>query len=138
MSSPRYGYRTLRVWHDSMDLTVNIYRITATFPRHEMFGLTSQMQRAAASIPANIAEGRSRGYAGDYLRFVAIAQGSLGELETLLELSGRLDYAQPSTIETMLDHCGQVGRQLNSLRASLETQPRSQRSAGRSNHSPDS
>ena len=120
MATQQYGYRTLRVWHDSMDLAEDVYRLTAGYPRHELFGMSSQLQRAAVSIALNVAEGRERDSVGDYLRFVSIAKGSLAEVETLLELSGRLDYAQPSDIAALQERCARVGRQLHALRSSLK------------------
>jgi four helix bundle protein len=119
-ANQQYGYRTLRVWHDAMSLTEQVYRLTASFPRHEVMGLSSQLQRAAVSI----AEGRSRGYPGDYLRFISIARGSLGETETLIEIAGRLDYASSADVEALLDLCSRIGRQLHSLRTSVQAQQR--------------
>ena len=75
------SHRDLRVWQLGMDLTVECYKETSTFPKHELYGLTSQIRRAASSIPANIAEGHARGK-NEYQQFLKIAQGSLTELET--------------------------------------------------------
>ena len=85
------GFRGLRVWQDAMDLAVLIYRVTSIFPKHETYGLMSQMRRASTSIPANLAEGNARRGRGEYLHFVSIARGSLAELDTYLELCVRLE-----------------------------------------------
>jgi four helix bundle protein len=84
------NYRDLKVWQTAMTLTENIYKITGSFPSRETYALANQLQRAAVSIPSNIAEGHARSSTKDYLRFVSIAQGSLAEAETQLELSHRL------------------------------------------------
>lgn len=92
---PRGGimdYRDLDVWKTAMSLTTEIYKLTGGFPPDERFGLTSQMRRAAVSIPANIAEGYGRETSGAYIQFLRISQGSARELETLIEISDQLDY----------------------------------------------
>ena len=81
------GYKQLIVWQKSKQLAVAVYKLTEKFPREEIFGLTSQMRRAAVSIPSNIAEGRMRGTKKDFLSFLRIAYGSGAELETQLEIS---------------------------------------------------
>src|SRR6185503_16150927 len=86
------GHRDLRVWHDAMELAEAVYALTKTFPREEIYGLTSQLKRAAVSVPSNIAEGYGRG-GKDYERFVCLAYGSLLELETQIELASRLTLA---------------------------------------------
>jgi four helix bundle protein len=87
-------YRDLRAWQLAMDAVPAIYRVANQLPDEETFGLGSQLRRAAVSIPANISEGHARGQTREFLRFACIARGSLAELETLLELSRRLGYAQ--------------------------------------------
>ena len=86
------GYRDLRVWQSGYDLTLELYRLTKRFPKEEIFGLTSQMRRAASSVPANIAEGYERNHRKEYLQFLHIAKGSLGELDTYLLLAKDLGY----------------------------------------------
>ena len=76
------SYRDLRVWQKAMDLVVTSYEVAKQFPQSELYGLVSQIQRAAVSIPANIAEGHGREHLGDYLHHLSIANGSLMELET--------------------------------------------------------
>jgi four helix bundle protein len=84
------SFRDLRVWQAGMDLVEQVYRATKGFPRQETFGLAVQMQRAAVSVPSNIAEGHTRAYTREYLHHVAIAHGSLAELQPQLELAVRL------------------------------------------------
>ncbi|OGW35518.1 MAG: hypothetical protein A2X58_00730 [Nitrospirae bacterium GWC2_56_14] len=86
------GFRELNVWQRAYALTLDLYRITRKFPKAEIYGLTSQLQRAAVSVPANIAEGYERNHRKEYLQFLFIAKGSLGELDTLLLLSRDLGY----------------------------------------------
>lgn len=83
-------YKDLIVWQRSVDLTTSIYELTAGFPLEERYGLASQMQRAAVSIPSNIAEGKLRGGQKEWVRFLRIAFGSGGELETQIEIAKRL------------------------------------------------
>jgi four helix bundle protein len=115
------SYKDLTVWQKSMDLTVEIYEITERFPQTERFGLTSQMQRAAVSIPSNIAEGQKRNHLPEYLQFLSISYGSGAELETQLEICRklpqlkRLDY---SKAELLLE---EVMKMLNVMISKLTT-----------------
>jgi four helix bundle protein len=86
------NYRELIVWRKGMDLVESVYRATIGFPREEIYGLTSQIRRAAVSIPSNIAEGQGRGATRDFLYFLSIAQGSLKEVETQVLIAERLAY----------------------------------------------
>lgn len=86
-------YREMIVWQRSMELVVACYHCTKAFPTDERFGLTQQVRRAAVSIPSNIAESQGRWHRGEFLHHIAIARGSLQELETLLEIAERLGYA---------------------------------------------
>src|SRR5437870_1052180 len=113
------SFRDLRVWQASMDLVEEIYRVTATFPRAEVYGLASQMQRAAVSVPANIAEGHTRSYTRDYLHYVAMAHGSLAELETQIEIAIRLGYLEPRLGTSLAESSAALSRQLNALRIAL-------------------
>jgi four helix bundle protein len=87
------GFRELRVWNKAIDLTELIYRLTSDFPKAEIYGLTSQMRRAAVSIASNIAEGSARGTKKDFKQFVLIAKGSVCELQTQLVIASRLALA---------------------------------------------
>jgi len=89
-------YKSLIVWQKSITLVKLIYRLTASFPAEERFGLTSQMRRAAVSVPSNIAEGQARRTTGDYVRFVSNAEGSLAELDTQLIIAIDLEYLDKS------------------------------------------
>jgi four helix bundle protein len=113
------SYRELIVWQKAMNLVVSVYKSTQDFPKHEVYGLVSQIQRAAVSIPSNIAEGHSLRQTPNFIRHLAIACGSLAELETQLEIARRLGYLQISaTLET---EAAEVGRMLTKLRTSLQS-----------------
>ena len=116
------SYRDLEIWQRSMDLALVCYQVTKGFPRTETFGLASQLQRAAVSVPANIAEGRGRRSTGDFLRFLNIASGSLAETETHLMLAQRLGYIKSEQLKTLLVCAAQIGKMLNGLRRSLNNQ----------------
>ena len=90
------GHKSLDVWKESVDLSVCIYRLTSGFPKTEDFGLTSQMRRAGVSIPSNIAEGAGRGATKEFIQFLKIANGSLTELDTQLEIALKLGYISDS------------------------------------------
>lgn len=92
MENEAKGFRQLTVWQKAYELTLEIYRLAKAFPKQEIYGLTSQLQRAAVSIPANIAEGYERNHRKEYLQFLFIAKGSLGEVETYLLLAKDLGY----------------------------------------------
>ena len=113
------GYRELTAWQKSYTLALEVYRATGTFPRSETFGLTSQLRRAAVSIPANIAEGHCRHTRADYLRFLSIARGSTGELNTLLSLARDLSYLDAATAEQLGGAVNSVGMLLTRLTQSL-------------------
>jgi four helix bundle protein len=113
------SYRDLRVWQASMDLVERVYQITRDFPKHETYALCSQMQRAAISIPSNIAEGHAREHIKEYLHHLSMAQASIAELETQLEIATRLDYIGLERFNQAFDFTQSLGRQLRSLRKSL-------------------
>jgi four helix bundle protein len=115
------GFRELRVWQAGMDLVVGVYELTRTLPKSEVYGLSSQLQRAAVSVPANIAEGHARGHLKEYLQFLTIARASLAEVATYLELIERLSYAHPEQTQPLLDLTASLNRQLLALRDSLST-----------------
>jgi four helix bundle protein len=103
-----------------MRLVQSVYLVTQGFPRDEAFGLTSQMRRAAVSVPSNIAEGQAREHLREYLHHLSMAQGSLAELETQMEIASGLEYASAETTEQILRDAGAVARQLRGLRSALE------------------
>jgi four helix bundle protein len=119
-AAPLRGFRELRVWQAAMDLTKDVYAMPRAFPKYETYGLSSQMQRAAVSVAANIAEGHTRHHLGEYLHHISIGRASLAELETFLELTKRLRYVAESDVVALLERCAVLGRQLNALRNSLE------------------
>ena len=115
------NFRDLRVWQLGMQLAEEVYQLSREFPRHEVYGLGSQIQRAAVSIPANIAEGHAIGSTKDFARFLGIAQGSLAELETHLMLAERMKYGDPIQIGSILSRCGEEARMLRGLRRSVRS-----------------
>jgi len=117
---PIESYQDLEVWQRGMDLAQQVYGLTAGFPREERYGLTDQMRRAAVSIPANIAEGWGRSGTKEFQHFLAIAMGSLRELETHLLLSQRVGLSTEDRIHPLLDTATILGKQLLSLTRSLE------------------
>ena len=115
-------YSELLVWQKAMDLVTTVYRMTKAFPADEKFGLTAQMQRAAVSIPANVAEGHGRKSTKAYLNHVSIANGSLMELETLLQIAARLDYLENHRLLEVLKQTNEIGKMLSGLTRSLNPQ----------------
>lgn len=113
------SYRDLDVWQKAMDLVVDCYNVANQFPKTEVYGLTSQLQRAAVSVPANIAEGRGRSHTKEFLNHLSIAYGSLMEVETHLQIAARLRYIDESLLERLLGKSGEIGRMLNGLIQSL-------------------
>src|SRR5947207_6169037 len=91
-------FRELRVWEGGMDLVEAVYRLSEGFPRTEVYGLTSQVRRAAVSVPSNIAEGHTRASTKEYLNHLSMAQASLAEMETQLEIAQRLNYIASSDL----------------------------------------
>jgi len=115
-----HSYRDLKVWQLSMRLVEEVYVLTGQFPKSEVFGLSSQLQRAAVSVPSNIAEGHARDSTKEYLRFISISQGSLAELETQLYLAQRLNYIAENCLTKILEISGEVGRMLRGLQKNLK------------------
>ena len=115
------SYRDLVAWQQAMDLVTAIYSVTKTLPKEELCGLTSQLRRAAISIPSNIAEGQGRRGAAEFRHFLRQARGSLMELETQLLIAERLTYLQTDTTRRILLHTADSGRVLNGLLRSLAT-----------------
>lgn len=112
-------YRDLRVWRLGVDLAEEIYRLTAVFPRQESYGLSTQLRKSAVSIPSNISEGHTRESRREFLHFLSIAQGSLSELETQLEIAARLSYISPSDLAKIRASTSGLGKQLYALRNAL-------------------
>lgn len=115
MTAAVQSYRDLQVWQRGMRLAADTYQLTASLPASERYGLSAQMQRAAISIPSNIAEGHERDSTREFLRFLSIAQGSLAELETQIALTVLLELAPASQVDRLLSDTSELGRMLNGL-----------------------
>jgi four helix bundle protein len=115
------SFQDLVVWQRGIELVEQVYKMTTTFPKDEVFGLRSQLRRAAVSIPSNIAEGQARHSTKEFLNFLSIARGSLAELETQLIIAGRLAYLKEEERTELLQRTAEVGRLLNGLIKSLQT-----------------
>jgi four helix bundle protein len=113
------SYRDMDVWRKAMDFVVLCYQIAKRLPSSELYGLTSQLQRAAVSVPANIAEGHGRSHTKEFLRHLSIAYGSLMEVETHLLIAARLNFIDEASTQTALRQSAEIGRMLNGLRNSL-------------------
>jgi four helix bundle protein len=115
------SYRDLRVWQNAMEWVVSVYQETQGFPKEELYGLTSQMRRAAVSIPSNIAEGKGRSTDRDRALFFFHSRGSLLELETQILIAQRLKYLTPPRAEVLVKASAELGRMLNSLIQSMRS-----------------
>ncbi len=112
-------YRDLIVWQKAMDLVEAVYRTTGTFPREEIYGLTSQIRRAAISIPSNIAEGNGRNTTRDYVHFLGMAYGSVKEVETQVLIAERLRYINSSHSDALVQATTEIARLISDLVNSL-------------------
>jgi four helix bundle protein len=108
-------YEDLSVWRRAMDLVLCVYRCTSSFPKQEIYGLTSQMRRSAVSIPSNIAEGKGRYHRKELLQFLFHARGSLLELRTQITIARELGFLGDAEGKSLTDHASEVGRLLNGL-----------------------
>jgi len=113
------NYRELIVWQKAMDLVEMIYQVTRQFPKEELYGLTSQIRRAAVSIPSNVAEGQARQSTAEFRNFLSIAQGSRAEVETQLMIAQRLGYLSQEKAEQILNISEEIKRMIYSLTAKL-------------------
>lgn len=116
-------YKELIVWQKSVNLVTRIYRVTESFPKTESFGLTSQIRRAAVSIPANIAEGYSRKHRPEYIQFLRIAFASGAELETHLIIATNIGFIKESHVEELNKELEEVMKMLNKLISTLTAKP---------------
>jgi len=114
------SYKELKVWQKAYSLCIEIYKITRTFPKEELYGLTSQMRRSAVSVPSNIAEGYGRKTTPEYLRSLYIAYGSSCELETQILLSGDLGLMKAEALNKLQADLGEVERMLKALIKAVE------------------
>lgn len=114
-------FTELQVWQRSHTLALGGYRLTATFPDGERFGIVSQVRRAVVSIVANIAEGAKRQSRREYVRFLNVAEGSVAETESLLRLSRDLGFAEDAAIARLVEEAEEISRMLNGFRHSIES-----------------
>ena len=114
------SYQDLKVWQQGLQLAEECYLLTKGYPREELFGMTSQIRRASAAIPANIAEGWGREGTREYIQFLRVAQGSLKELETHLILSQRVGLARQEQVTPLLHRTTEIGKMIRSLIGSLQ------------------
>jgi len=114
------SYRDLIAWRKAMDLVTDIYLVTKAFPRDEQYGLTSQLRRAAVSVPSNIAEGQARFSRKEFHHFLSHARGSLVEIETQVTIAQNLGYLGPNQTQPLLDKTSELGKVLNGLIASIK------------------
>jgi four helix bundle protein len=112
-------FRELQVWQRGMDVVEMVYRASSGFLKAELYGLTSQVRRAAVSVPSNIAEGHSRSSTREYLNHLSMAQGSLAEVQTQLEIAKRLGYIAEQQTDPILGEAAILGKQLHALRDAL-------------------
>ncbi len=117
------GHHKLKVWNKSIRMVTSIYKLTESFPSHELYSLTSQIRRSAISIPSNIAEGAARNSTREYVNFLSISQGSCSELETQLIIAKNLEYGaadkSSNNIETIFEELNEISRMLTGLKKSL-------------------
>ncbi len=121
-------YKNLLVWQKAIALVTQIYVVTRSFPREELYGLTSQIRRAAVSIPSNIAEGQARLTPGEFRQFLGIAKGSLAELDTQLMIAENLGYLTET--DRLFDQVAEVGRMLSGLLRSCQLPVAGRRAEG--------
>jgi len=115
MSMQVKSYKDLIVWQKSMDLVAMVYRVTKTFPKEELYGLTNQLRRAAVSIPSNIAEGQARNSNAEFRNFLSFARGSLAEVETQLLIAERLNYIESGKLDELMNIQAEVNKMTNAL-----------------------
>ncbi|MBL8550152.1 MAG: four helix bundle protein [Hyphomonadaceae bacterium] len=117
------SFRELEVWRKAMDLASEVYRFVRVMPKQEEYRPTAQLVRAAISIPANIAEGHARATRKEYAQFISIARGSAAELDTLIELAMRAEFANPEVLRPLAERIEHISRMLNRLHARLRDPP---------------
>ena len=115
------GYKDLIVWQKAIALSIEIYRLVKLLPKFETYGLADQMRRAVVSIPSNIAEGKGRNSAREFVHFLSIARGSQKELETQIYLCTQLEYFTDEDASAAFNLCEEVGKMLNALIIKLQS-----------------
>ncbi|MBI5027176.1 MAG: four helix bundle protein [Nitrospirae bacterium] len=126
------GHHKLRIWNQSIQMVTKVYKLTESFPNHELYGLTSQIRKSAVSIPSNIAEGAARNSTKEYINFLSIAQGSCSELETQLIIAKNLGYGglnsnSSNNIEPILEELNEISMMITGLKKSLNRKSREAR-----------
>lgn len=116
------NYEDLRVWNNSIKLAKEVYNITSSFPKEELYGLTNQIRRSSVSVSSNIAEGCARGSANEFLRFLNISLGSLAELKTQLIIAVEIEYLTREKLEGTFNSIDEIGRMISSLKNSIKNQ----------------
>ncbi len=116
-----HRYKDLKVWQKAMELAKEVYEITASFPKEEKYGLTSQINRSAVSVPSNIAEGAGRNSNNEFVHFLSIASGSLCELETQLILSVTFKYFETKKLEELSERIKELQNMIFKLQESLKS-----------------
>jgi four helix bundle protein len=116
------SFRDLQVWQRAMQLTVAVYRLTRDFPREEIYGLTSQIRRAAVSVPSNIAEGQGRLNPAEFRQFLGIARGSICEVQTQLEIARSLQFGKRELLDEAESLSHEVGKMIYSFLESVKDQ----------------
>ena len=114
-----HTYRELRVWQESVEMVISVYRLTQAFPKEELYGLSSQIRRSAVSVGSNIAEGQGRLSKKDFRHFLSQARGSLFELETQLVIACRLGYISEADLQAILKQTGAINAMLSGLMQSM-------------------
>jgi four helix bundle protein len=114
------SYRDLEVWENGVKLAKDIYRLTETFPNHELYSLTSQLRRASVSVPSNIAEGFVRNSTKEFIYFLFISLGSLAEIETQIEIAIELNYTNIAKMEELKNYIQVLMKQIRTLINSLK------------------
>ena len=117
------SYKQLEIWQKSMDLVTEIYQMSTSFPKEEIFGLTSQIRRAAVSIPSNIAEGWGRKLTKEFIQLLRISRGSLLELETQLLICKKLDYSKTEILDSLLFKIQEINKMINSFQTHRDFGP---------------
>ncbi|MGH9605115.1 MAG: four helix bundle protein [Terracidiphilus sp.] len=113
------SFRNLKVWQRSVEMTLEVYKLTRDFPASERFGLTNQLRRASVSVPSNIAEGYGRSSTGEYVQFLGHARGSTSEVETQLVIAKALGFGEKQSLDAAEALCSEVGRMLRAVMKSL-------------------
>jgi four helix bundle protein len=115
------SFRDLAVWQRAIELTLAVYKLTASFPDSERFGLTNQIRRASVSVASNIAEGYGRSTRGEYIQFLGHARGSVSEVETQLVIAKALGFGSKQALQKAEEFCSEVGRMLRAMMKSLQS-----------------